>query len=1072
MLRKLGIQPGEGKLFAWGVAALFLLGWADVSVKNVSETFFLKRVGVELLPLVFLVNSVLLVGTTYLVGRIAARSDRLKLLPRVFVGLALGLVPLWFFLLEDVKSAFVLLVIASKQLQSIGLLMFWIALADLLNGRQAKRLFAPLMAGVTLGTILGSFASDPISRAIGIAGLLPLSAGALVLSAGMTWPLRRLRAARLERRAEGAAGRLYADEPDEPSDGSIAGFRDLWAENRLFRLLFVITMCSGLVGPMLYFQFSYVADLATQGAGGEAKLMTFYSQFRGWISLGVLVAQLAVTSNLYRRIGIPLATAISPLIYLLGFLGLSVRLSLPAGVGAMAGTKLQDNAVYDPAVRILFNLFPADIRSRAMALLEGPVKRAGGALGNVVILIAMGVGSAVWVGGMALPIAAVWLVIALVLWRAYPSLLLQVSSRRSRFGDDFDVSEFLDPNTLRALSGHLLDSDPARCRVAVDLVSEAKPEMAAGILAEAAHAAPDATRPLLIASLDRVLEGSVASDVVNDAAATHLEALLDETDGLCDRDRADVVQAYGRVTSDAVSGAGRGGRVLARALGDPSPAVRLAAAAALHRCGAPPQGIPDLAAALRTAIADGDPVLRRTAREEYRALLLRADPDEAWESCLADLAGLLDLDSDRADAAEALADIAAHHAERAACVGDLVLKWRGASDVRVRAAVLRFIGHAGLEEHSGWLVSHVALDEAEGAELLRAAARDALRALGLRAADALLVELSFGKRSAREAILPMVRELNVETATLRRLYERELDSIRHKLVDLNAAATAGLSPIILQRLGERLDEGLHTALQLLAAIHDDDRIANLADPLCRARGGRQHAILLEALEALLSPGEKMQLMPLIEDRSAAERGRVAARALKIQVPSGAEVTRSLLESPDELTRTIAVATLSGGGAAGAGLAADADVQDDAGVLSPVERAMLLRGVPLFEGLTTRQLMNVAEVVEEKVHPPDTVVCREGEYSDCMYIIVEGTVAITTGNTVLAQLGRTDFFGEVAVFEGATRSANVVTRDGEVRLLRLDRDDLLSLMQELPGIAICICQTLSRRVRNLTERVNG
>ena len=45
MLRKLGILPGEGRVFAWAVAALFLLGWADVSVKNVAETLFFKRGG-------------------------------------------------------------------------------------------------------------------------------------------------------------------------------------------------------------------------------------------------------------------------------------------------------------------------------------------------------------------------------------------------------------------------------------------------------------------------------------------------------------------------------------------------------------------------------------------------------------------------------------------------------------------------------------------------------------------------------------------------------------------------------------------------------------------------------------------------------------------------------------------------------------------------------------------------------------------------------------------------------------------------------------------------------------------
>jgi hypothetical protein len=510
---------------------------------------------------------------------------------------------------------------------------------------------------------------------------------------------------------------------------------------------------------------------------------------------------------------------------------------------------------------------------------------------------------------------------------------------------------------------------------------------------------------------------------------------------------------------------------LARALGDPSPAVRLAAAATLHRRGTPPQGVPDLGAALRQATAENDPVLRRTAREEYRALLLRAEPDAVWRAWLADLAGLLDRESDRADAAEALADVAAQHGEHVAGVSDRVLKWRADADPRVRAAVLRFIGHAGLDEHSEWLVGHVAFEAAEGAELVRAAARDAVRALGLRATDSLLVELAFGRRSAREAILPLLRDLDIETETLRSVYADELDSIRHKLVDMCAAANEGHSPIILQRLGERLDEGLHTALLLLAAIHDDDRIADLAAPLARARGGRQHSILLEALESLLASSEKQQLMPLLEDVTASERGRMAALALNVEVPSGAAVVANLLESPDELTRTIAAATLPGAAGDRAGLAADADVEDDGGVLSPVERAMLLRAVPLFEGMTTRQLMNVAEVVEQEDHPQGSVIAREGDFSDCMYIIVEGTVAITTGDKLLTQLGANDFFGEISIFEGGYRTANVVTRDEGVALLRLSRDDLLSLMEELPGIAICICQTLSRRVRSLTERVN-
>jgi len=69
MFQRLGIEPGEGRIFCWSAAALFLLGWTDVSFKNVAETFFSKRVGVDYYPWAFLASSLLLVGTTWAVGR-------------------------------------------------------------------------------------------------------------------------------------------------------------------------------------------------------------------------------------------------------------------------------------------------------------------------------------------------------------------------------------------------------------------------------------------------------------------------------------------------------------------------------------------------------------------------------------------------------------------------------------------------------------------------------------------------------------------------------------------------------------------------------------------------------------------------------------------------------------------------------------------------------------------------------------------------------------------------------------------------------------------------------------------
>ena len=72
--------------------------------------------------------------------------------------------------------------------------------------------------------------------------------------------------------------------------------------------------------------------------------------------------------------------------------------------------------------------------------------------------------------------------------------------------------------------------------------------------------------------------------------------------------------------------------------------------------------------------------------------------------------------------------------------------------------------------------------------------------------------------------------------------------------------------------------------------------------------------------------------------------------------------------------------------------------------------------------------------------------------------------------MLTELGPGDFFGEIAVFEGSHRTASVVTGEGGARLLRLGRDSLLRLMEEVPSIAISVVQSLSRRVLDLTDRV--
>lgn len=328
VLQRLGVEPGERPLFLWAGLCLALMGAAALALLNTAETLFLKRVGVEQLPLVLLASSGLLVLTTGVASSFLSDADRPRWLPRVLLLLAAIILPFWLLVRIDQDAIFYALVLASRQVLALGMLSFFLALADLLTGRQAKRLYAPLTAGITLGMIAGSFGSRPVGQLVGIDGLLVVCAALLI---GASLAAARLGASQpgrsdrgLERRAAPRAARRRRS--SGPST------RQLWRESRLFRLLLLPALCGGLLGPILYFEFSWVADAATQGPDGEQELLALYAQFRGWLNVATLFAQLWLSSRLYHRLGIPLAVALWPLTYLVGFAWLSVSLGLRAGV--------------------------------------------------------------------------------------------------------------------------------------------------------------------------------------------------------------------------------------------------------------------------------------------------------------------------------------------------------------------------------------------------------------------------------------------------------------------------------------------------------------------------------------------------------------------------------------------------------------------------------------------------------------------------------------------------------------------------------------------------------------------
>ncbi len=1046
--RAFGIERSEVRLLVFSAAALFAMSWASISVANVAETLFLKRVGVDRLPWVFLFNSVLLTGTTFAIGRLAVRYEPRRLLVVTLGLLGLTLVPLWFLVIGNVTSAFVLLVLAAKQIDAIALVVFWTAVGSLVSGRQGKRLFARISAGGTLGAIAGSFASGWLGRTFGIATLLPIAGVTMIVAAAAIVPLWRLQRARYHRPLE----------TERLDDAASRRLVPLWRAGALFRVLVLASLLAGVLGPILYFEFAYVADRATQGQNGEQRLLDLYALFRGWLNVGVLLIQIVGTPAVFRSLGVPLASALSPLIYLIGLVGLSVQLSLAAGIAAVAGANLQDHAVYDPAQRILVTLFPERVRAAVTTLIDGPVKRTGSVLGNLVIIAALALGTPLWVGFAGVPIAAAWLVLALVLWRLYPQMLLQVATaRHNDFEDPPPLTELLDGGTVRLLEQSLVSTDRERCRAACEIVVEATPRRAVRALARALRVAPVDHRPLLVATLHRVLKPEATATLVHDESARHLAAVLATPAGLGVLERAHLVQAYGRLLG-AVAKARP--PALRQALEDPHPAVRLAATAALARVGAAARAELDTATA--ATLASDEPHSRRLAREEIRAELRRPSVgDAAFAAQLEILLAHLEHPDDRAHTAATLAEIAAVHGARLAPYAARVLVHRLDPDVAVRIAVVRFIGDAGLADAARDLVHHLTVDDHEEV----AAARHALRALGPEAVDVLLHTLRFGRYRARQAVLPILIGLPVEAERLSALVDREIDVMRRVIVQAEVLRAGEVSDAVLQRLHERIDESSHMAVLLIAAARDDERLARVGRLIGRTHSVRDRALVLEALEALLPDDDGTRLLPLLEEVTSTSLARTAAEALGRPVPSFEEAVAEVLAGSDGLSQDLLRGTLPPETLARVTGAVSYERTDQR--MTHVDMILLLRRLDLFTGLTTRQLAELARVVAERQVEAGTAIVREGEFDAQMYFIVEGRVRIVKEDVAISALGPGEFFGEIAVFDGERRSASVVAEE-PVRLLRLDRQDLFEVMEEHPAIAIAICQTLSRRIRELLD----
>jgi CRP/FNR family transcriptional regulator, cyclic AMP receptor protein len=99
--------------------------------------------------------------------------------------------------------------------------------------------------------------------------------------------------------------------------------------------------------------------------------------------------------------------------------------------------------------------------------------------------------------------------------------------------------------------------------------------------------------------------------------------------------------------------------------------------------------------------------------------------------------------------------------------------------------------------------------------------------------------------------------------------------------------------------------------------------------------------------------------------------------------------------------------------------------------------------------------------------PGETIFKEGEPAKELYIIQSGKVDIQLGNRLLDTLEANDIFGEMALIDGAPRSATAKT---DVALVPMSKKDFLSLVTRAPTFALDVMGMLARRLRTANRAI--
>jgi len=384
------LRRGEWGLGLFLYALLTLMVAADWVGKLGADSLFVKRWGVNYVPVMYIVTPMAMLAVSAMIFFFVDRVRRRTLLLWYVAGVTLLSVAVqagvW--LQGQIDNGWIVQPISyvfAHGVKETIYILFWVYAGNLYDAGQSKRLFPFFAGSVLVGKILGG--------AIG-AGLAPVIHAENFIGAQAIGFLVCFVALVLYRGLpEGHGSRLDEERPQglrANLKDSLEGYRAV-ASDRMLRTFGVGVFFWYFL--MQFGNFLYLVGLDQSTAGGGTGSEDLFSQLYASVytssSLVALFIQSVFTGALLRRFGIARVLFVLPLWFLGSYAAATVNFNIITAIAIQLSERIVIPAIHRPATELVYSQVAAAIRPRARAFLSGGVNAFGNFAAAVALLVGL-----------------------------------------------------------------------------------------------------------------------------------------------------------------------------------------------------------------------------------------------------------------------------------------------------------------------------------------------------------------------------------------------------------------------------------------------------------------------------------------------------------------------------------------------------------------------------------------------------------------------------------------------------------------------------------------------------------